>query len=69
MCSGHLSMDQKHYLVILSLPFQDDKRVHSPRQVEESLVRSDCIHSPVSYDLWFERREELGKPTKYKNIF
>ena len=38
--------------------------MHSPRQVEEGLVSSDCLHSPLGNYLRFERWEELGKSTK-----
>lgn len=42
--------------------------MHSPGQVEEGLVSSDCIHSPLGNYLRFERWKELGKPTKEKIV-
>jgi len=40
--------------------------MHRPGQVEESLVRSDCIHGALGNDLRFESRKELREPSKSK---
>lgn len=42
--------------------------MHSPGQVEEGLVCSDCIHGPLSDHLRFKRRKELRKPTREKKV-
>lgn len=47
-------------------PFENDKSVHCPWQVEESLVSSDCINSPLGNYFRFEGWKELGKPGKKK---
>ncbi|KAI3369798.1 hypothetical protein L3Q82_024624, partial [Scortum barcoo] len=44
----------------------DDESMHSPGQVEEGLVSSDCIHSLLGNHLRFERWKELWKPAKEK---
>ncbi|KAF3856948.1 hypothetical protein F7725_017671 [Dissostichus mawsoni] len=40
------------------------KGMHSPGQIEEGLVSSHCIHSPLGNHLRFERRKELGNLRK-----
>lgn len=58
-----MKQDQKKKFNTSCLPFEKDQGVHGPGQVDEGLVGSDCIHSPLGNQLRLERREELGKPT------